>query len=225
MSVVNDELVTPGCPQCAIKHLSAALAYMVGPYPSGQPVPMSCVWAAVARINLVEVMAGYKSHLWYAVGMLERSEEAARCEGSACATVREARLMLEENGLDGVEVALRMLHTGMVLNARTLAGAHCYEAAREFPFLLVYPITPTPKFLLGEIERIRKEFFDFEEVPAASTEDAERGGESIMAKAAKKAAPAFLAKGKEAKEAKGAKAACKGGKAAKAACKGGKCKK
>lgn len=218
MSEVNDDLLTPGCPQCAIKHLSAALAYMVGPYPGGQPVPTSCVWAAVARINLVEVMAGYRSHLWYAVGMLERSEEAARCEGSACATVREARLILEERGLDGVETALKVMHTGMILNARTLAEAHCYEAVRELPSLLVYPVTPTPRNLLGEIERIRKELFDFEEAPAASTEDAEKGGESIMAKAAKKAAPAFLAKGKEAKGAKGAKAA-------KAACKGGKSKK
>ena len=210
MKEVNDELVTPGCPRCAVKHLSAALAYMVGPYPGSQPVPTSCVWAAVARINLVEVMAGYRSHLWYAVGMLERSEEAARCEGSACAAAREARLMLEERGLDGVEAALRALHAGMVLNAMTLAEAHCYEAARELPSLLVYPIIPTPKRLLGEIERIRKEFFDFEEAPVASTEDEGKGGESDMA--TKKAPPAFLAKGK------GGKAACKGGK-------GGKCKK
>ena len=102
---VVDELMTPGCPQCAIKHLSAAVAYMVGPYPGGAPVLTSCVWAAVARINLVEVMAGYRSHLWYAVGMLVRSEEAARYEGSACAAAREARLVLEERGLDGVEHA------------------------------------------------------------------------------------------------------------------------
>ena len=27
MIEVNDELMTPGCPQCAVKHLSAALYY------------------------------------------------------------------------------------------------------------------------------------------------------------------------------------------------------
>lgn len=213
---IVDELVTPGCPQCAIKHMSAALAYMVGPYPGNAPVPTSCVWAAVARINLVEVMAGYRSHLWYAAGMLERSEEAARYEGSACAAVREARLVLEERGLDGVETALRTLHAGQILNARTLAEAHLYEAARELPSLLVYPLITMPERLLDEIERVRKEYFITEEAPAASTEDAEKGGETDMAtkKAAKKA-PAFLKK----EDPKAAKAACKGGK-----CKGKKCK-
>ena len=156
---VVDELMTPGCPQCAIKHLSAAVAYMVGPYPGGAPVLTSCVWAAVARINLVEVMAGYRSHLWYAVGMLVRSEEAARYEGSACAAAREARLVLEERGLDGVETALKTLHVGQILNARTLAEAHLYEATRELPSLLVYPLVPSPEHLLDEIERVREEFF------------------------------------------------------------------
>lgn len=178
---IHDELATPGCPQCAIKHLSAALAYMLRPNREGEvsPVPMSCKWLAVAKINLVEVMTGYRSHLWYAVGMLVRSEEAARCEGSSCQTVRDARLVLEERGLAGVEAALKMIADGVMLDASALVLAHLYEAARELPDLLVYPFVPTVETLVHEIERIRAEyFFMFDEVPVASPEDAEKGGES-----------------------------------------------
>lgn len=174
---IHDELATPGCPQCAIKHLSAALAYMLRPDREVSPTPMSCMWLAVAKINLVEVMAGYRSHLWYAVGMLVRSEEAARCEGSSCQTVRDARLVLEERGLAGVEAALMMIG-GVVLDADVLAHAHLYEAVRELPDLLVYPLVPTAETLIHEIERIRAEYFMFDEVPVASPEDAEKGGES-----------------------------------------------
>lgn len=175
---IHDELATPGCPQCAIKHLSAALAYMLRPDRKVGPAPASCMWLAVAKINLVEVMAGYRSHLWYAVGMLVRSEEAARCEGSSCQTARDARLELEERGLDGVGSALRMIADGVVLDADALACAHLYEAVRELPDLLVYPLVPTAETLVHEIERIRAEYFMFDEVPAASPEDAEKGGES-----------------------------------------------
>lgn len=212
MMEVVDELMTPGCPQCAIKHLSAAVAYMAGPYRSVEPVLMSRLWLAVAKINLVEVLAGYKSHLWYAVGVLVRSEEAARCEGSGCDVARSARLVLEERGLDGVEEALKTLHGGTVLYSREMAEAHLYEATRELPSLLVYPLIPSPEYLLDEIERVRAEFFPSDTTaPAAAT--AEGGGESEMA--TKKKAPAFLKK----EDPKAAKAACKGGK-----CKGKKCK-
>ena len=212
---VVDELMTPGCPQCAIKHLSAAVAYMAGPYQPVEPVLMSHLWQAIARINLVEVLAGYKSHLWYAVGMLVRSEEAARCEGSGCDVARDARLVLEERGLDGVEEALKTLHDGTILYSREMAEAHLYEATRELSSLLVYPLVPSPEYLLDEIERIREEFFISDTTaPAAAT--AEGGGESEMAtkKAAKKA-PVFLKK----EDPKAKQAACKGGK-----CKGKKCK-
>lgn len=176
---IHDELATPGCPQCAIKHLSAALAYMLSPGRGVGHFSSSCIWLAVAKINLVEVMAGYRSHLWYAVGMLVRSEEAARCEGSSCQTARVARLELEERGLDGAESALRMIADGVVLGADALVYAHLYEAARELPDLLVYPpLAPTAETMVHEIERIRAEYFMSDEVPAASPEDAEKGGES-----------------------------------------------
>ena len=207
---IVDELVTPGCPQCAIKHLSAALMYMITPGRHGLAV-QSKVWMAVAKINLAEVLVGYKSHLWYAVGMLQRSEETALSEGSSCATARHARLVLEAKGLEGVAEALRELNLGAVFEDDEMCEAHLYEAARELPGLLVYPLAPSPEIVLSELDRIREDFFVSEEAPAASTEDAEKGGDANMAKTAKKAAPAFLKKG----DPKAAKAACKGGKSKK----------
>jgi len=207
---IVDELMTPGCPQCAIKHLSAALAHMLAPGRHGLAV-QSKVWMAVAKINLAEVLVGYRSHLWYAVGMLQRSEEAALAEGGSCATARHARLVLEEKGLDGAAEALRELNLGAVFEDDEMCEAHLYEAARELPGLLVYPLAPSPEIVLSELDRIRKDFFVSEEAPAASTEGAERGGDANMAKTAKKAAPAFLKKG----DPKAAKAACKGGKSKK----------
>ena len=80
---VVDELMTPGCPQCAIKHLSAALYHRAVKAP-GSPVAQTYrVLTAVAKINLYEVLNGYKSHLWYGVGALERAEEIARGENDA----------------------------------------------------------------------------------------------------------------------------------------------
>ena len=211
MMETHDELMTPGCPQCAVKHLSAALMYMITPGRHGFAA-RSKVWMAVAKINLAEVLVGYESHLWYAVGMLQRSEETALAEGSSYATARHARLLLEEKGLAGAAEALREIDLGALFEDDEMCEAHLYEATRELPSLLVYPLTPEPEYLMKEIERVRSEFFVLEEAPAASTEDAERGGESEKAtkKAAKKA-PAFLKK--------------EDPKAKKAACKGGKCKK
>lgn len=210
---IVDELMTPGCPQCAVKHLSAALMYMITPGRHGFAAS-SKVWMAVAKINLAEMLVGYKSHLWYAVGMLQRAEETALAEGSCYATARHARLLLEKQGIAGVAEALHELDLGAVFEDDEMCEAHLYEAARELPSLLVYPLTPSPEYLLGEIERIREEFFPSDTTaPAAAT--AEGGGESEMAtkKAAKKA-PAFLKK----EDPKAKKAACKGGK-----CKGKKC--
>lgn len=213
---VVDELTTPGCPQCAIKHLSAALMYMITPGRHGLAA-RSKVWMAVAKINLAEVLVGYKSHLWYAVGMLQRAEETALAEGSSYATARHARLLLEEQGMAGVAEALRELDLGAVFEDDEMCEAHLYEATRELPSLLVYPLMPDPDYLRNEIERVREEFFVSEEAPAASTESAEKGGESDMAtkKTVKKVVPAFLKK----EDPKAAQAACKGGK-----CKGKKCK-
>ena len=207
---VVDELMTPGCPQCAIKHLSAALYHRAVKAP-GSPVAQTYrVLTAVAKINLYEVLNGYKSHLWYAVGALERAEEIALSSCERTDAIREARLVLEERGEAGVETALAILASRATVFPADWEGAHIMEADRELPGFGFDQLD-----LIGSIERIREEFFISDTTaPAAAT--AEGGGESEMAtkKAAKKA-PAFLKK----EDPKAKQAACKGGK-----CKGKKCK-
>lgn len=206
MLEIHDELMTPGCPQCAVKHLSAALYYKahlndpLAPLPEGWRVK-----AAVAEINLVEVLNGYRSHLWYAVGALVVAEELSVIACAPHDGIREARLIIEELGLKGAENALYALFTRGGIRDCDRALAHYLEAVRELPG---FHAGMRMDDLIGSIERIREEFFPSDTTaPAAVT--AEGGGESEMA--TKKKAPAFLRK--------------EDPKAAKAACKGGKCKK
>ena len=214
MNEINDELMTPGCPQCAIKHLSAALYHAAKGVLEKDVSPdeyMTCV--CTAYINIVEVRAGYHSHLWYAVGALVRAEEHFAVGLGGC-VAREARLMLERYGEGALIDALRCIREGTAPSHADWAAAHFDEARRELP---AEEGEMRMGDLAGSIEYLWKKYL---EAPVASPEDVGKGGESDMA--TKKAPPAFLAKGKDAK---GAKAACKGGKAKKAACKGGKCKK
>lgn len=211
---IVDELMTPGCPQCAIKHLSAALYYKahlndpLAPLPEGWRVK-----AAIAEINLVEVLNGYKSHLWYAVGALVVAEELSVIACAPHDGIREARLIIEELGLKGVENALYALFTRGGIRDCDRALAHYLEAVRELPG---FHAAMWMDDLIGSIERVREEFMvvDSEEAPGASAEAAEKGGESDMA--TKKAAKA---------DPKAAKAAAKGGKAKQACGKGGCAKK
>lgn len=230
MMEIHDELITPGCPQCAVKHLSAALyhrARLVGGGEGMEPDPCT-KHLCVAYINLVEVRTGYLSHLWYAVGALARSEERMAWRIGEC-VARRARLMLEEHGLGAVMEALRIIDQETVPTPADWAAAHFDEARRELP---AFADEMSMDDLIGTIERIRKEFFDFDEAPAASDASAEKGGETDMtkktAKVAAKAAAKAVAKKAAVKAATKAatKAACKGGKckSSKAACKGGKCK-
>ena len=173
---------------------------------------MACV--CTAYINLVEVRAGYRSHLWYAVGALVRAEEHFAVGLGEC-VAREARLMLEQYGEDALIDALRCLKEGTAPTHADWAAAHFEEARRELP---AYADTMTMANIVETIEAIRSDFFitDQEVAVATSTEGAGKGGEEAMA--TKKAAKAKV-------DPKAAQAACKGGKAKKAACKGGKCKK
>lgn len=207
---IVDELMTPGCPQCAIKHLSAALAYLLAPGRHGF-WSFSRKWLAVAKINLAEVLVGYKSHLWYAVGMLQRAEETALAEGRPFEIARHARILLEDKGLAGAEEALRKIECGTEFEPEEMAGAHLYEAARELPQEFNYPIVPDAAVIVRMLENVRESYFDSAEgtVPEASNNQ----GEPEMAT---KKAPAKKAVAKKAVQ-----AACKGGK-----CKPGKsCKK
>lgn len=209
-----DELMTPGCPQCAIKHLSAALYYKahlndpLAPLPEGWRVK-----AAIAEINLVEVLNGYRSHLWYAVGALVVAEELSVIACAPHDGIREARLVIEELGLKGVENALYALFTRGGIRDCDRALAHCEEARRELP---AYVADMRMDDLIGSIERIRGEFFGFDEAPAASDEKAEKGGEGAMTKKTMKKAAAKATKAAlKAAPAKAKKAACKGGKTCK----------
>lgn len=213
---IVDELMTPGCPQCAIKHLSAALyhrAHLVGGGEDLRPDPYM-VDVCIAYINLVEVRAGYHSHLWYAVGALVRAEERFAPRIGGC-VAREARLMLEQYGEMALIDALNCIETGTVPGHEEWAAAHYAEAMRELPAMQA---AMRMDDLIGSIERVRGEFFitDQEVAVATSTEGAGEGGEEAMA--TKKAVKAKV-------DPKAAKAACKGGKAKKACGKGGKCKK
>ena len=213
---IVDELMTPGCPQCAVKHLSAALyhrAHLVGGGEDLRPDPYM-VDVCVAYINLVEVRTGYLSHLWYAVGALVRAEEKMALVIGEC-VAREARLVLEKGGYEAVIDALRLIDEGTAPNHADWAAAHYDEAMRELPAMQA---ATRMDDLIGSIERVREEFFitDQEVAVATSTEGAGEGGEEAMA--TKKAVKAKV-------DPKAAKAAAKGGKATKACGKGGKCKK
>ena len=212
MLEINDELMTPGCPQCAIKHLSAALYYRAEGFaiakqtPTGLflgqlPPPSDRVLLARAYINLGEVLVGYKSHLWFAVGLLQRSEEESRREGGEGAVAREARLILEQKGLDGAREAMQAIHGGTLLCAAEMEMAHMQEAHRELPEF------GDPSYSLeAAIAKIRAEYFDLPEVTVAEGEETPKEKEPEMATANKKAPV------KAAKASKCAKCACKGGK-------------
>ncbi len=209
-----DELMTPGCPQCAIKHLSAAL-YHVAKEGAANTLPpdpyMVCV--CTAYINLVEVKAGYLSHLWYAVGALVRAEECMAMVFGEC-VARKARLLIEEHGLGAVLDAMHAIGQGTAPNHAEWAAAHYAEAMRELPAMQA---AMRMDDLIGSIERIRKEYFEFEdEATAAPKGKAEKGGECDMTKKTMKKAAAKATKAAlKAAPAKAKKAACKGGKTCK----------
>lgn len=175
---VVDELMTPGCPQCAIKHLSAALyhrAHLVGcgeDLFSGPYMVDMCV----ACINLVEVRAGYHSHLWYAVGALVRAEERMAPRPSVGCVAREARLLLEQHGEEALTDALCLIEKGTIATHADWAEAHFSEARRELPAMRDEMQMDD---LVGSIERIRKEFFVMDQEVAVDTSEevAEEGGE------------------------------------------------
>ena len=155
---VVDELMTPGCPQCAVKHLSAALYHVAKGAVQKDVFPDPyMVEVCTAYINLVEVRAGYHSHLWYAVGALVRAEERMAPKGVGECVAREARLMLEQYGEEAIIDALKCLRDGTCPDHSDWAAAHFDEAARELPAMADQMDMGD---LIGSIERVRKEFFE-----------------------------------------------------------------
>ena len=215
MDDIQDELITPGCPQCAVKHLSAALMYRAREQErlhDARELIVSRVHVLVARayINLGEVLVGYRSHLWYAVGLLQAAEEVDLAyAGNVWPSIRSARLMLTwGEGDESVRKAMVLIDCALPFNFVELETAHCEEAHRELPCWN----WPRSADYAAMIAAIREEFCV--EASAASTEDAGKGGETDMAtkkapakKAPAKKAPAFLKKA----DPKAAKAAAKGG--------------
>lgn len=222
---IVDELMTPGCPQCAIKHLSAALSYSAEEFalqkryglPTLPPLEAKILLAR-AYINLGEVLIGYESHLWFAVGLLQRVEEEALCLCSPLelsVKAREARLVLEKDGRAGVRRAMQIIGDGIPFGPACMEAAHLEEARRELPVndgdYLDYA---------GAIERIRREYFDLPEATVAEGETTTKEGEPEMATNKKAACKGGSCSPK-------GKCAEKGGttKTTKACAKGGKCKK
>ena len=214
---IVDELLTPGCPQCAVKHLSAALyhAAELGRVPHRLELPDSIVLLARAYINLGEVLIGYKSHLWFAVGMLQRAEERALTEVSSTTAARTARLALEERGVNGVRDTMRNLMIDVHLGHAVMCLAHLDEAVRELP---AFAGEMRMDDLIGSIERVREEYFNLPPSTMPGGDETTKTEKEPDMATAKKAAP------------KGAKCAAKGGKTdtktaskgAKGAAKGGK---
>lgn len=214
---VVDELFTPGCPQCAVKHLSAALyhrAKMPDPMMLVPDPYMTCV--CTAYINLVEVKAGYLSHLWYAVGALARAEELMAPRGGGC-VAREARLMLEEHGVNALLDVLNYIQEGTAPNHSDWAAAHFSEAVRELP---AFADEMRMSDLIGSIERIREEYFNLPPSTVPGGDETTKTEKEPDMATAKKTAPKgtkCAAKGGKTETktaAKGAKVTAKGGKTA-----------
>lgn len=234
-----DELVTPGCPNCVIKHLSCAIALLAEnrmdtlTY-NGQAAQSAAILLERAVVNLVETAQGYGSHYAFAVGLLAQAERQAILESwlpDEVAEIRAARLDLVGRGPEGAAAVMRrVLDKALATDCVQQVIAHLIEARREAPDgvldgtgATIVPAyrsdlaTVTVACLAETIHRVRKEFFDFceGEKPAGEKGDTDMAtAKKAPAKAAKKAAPAKAAATKAA-PAKDTKAACKGGKAKK----------
>ena len=205
---IVDEIMTPGCPNCYIKHLTAALACMAINRFDYVQVPYAAVTAARALTNLVEAREGYTSHKDLAIGLLAHAEIISMDMG--CTELREIRVGLMTGDPDAER---RLL--GMV-SPEALFVAHLKEAERELPdgplpvamtYELSCVVIPsidqrTADGILDSIAVVRKEYFDSPTVGGGTTKKEEGGQEMACAKkTAVKKAPA-----------KAAQAACKGGK-------------
>ena len=159
-----DELMTPGCPNCAVKHLSAALAYFVDEGNAkceAFDLDDALVFVGRAVVNLIESLNGYPSHFDFAIGLIERAEE--KFTRSSCSKigglVREIRLALTD-GTMPIDSGAEELYSfarpyGMML-------AHVAEAFRELRSIHL-PDVLTAEWLRDTIAKVKKEYFDFGE--------------------------------------------------------------
>jgi len=237
MYEIHDRLDNP-CPQCALKHLSAALAtHLETPYVRRDDLDarLAAMYAGVAYVNYVEYLEGYESHVHFAVGAVVLAEEHAARAGISLVPWRAARLCMMDPNSDGRQVLAALAATDPDLEM-----AHLHEAFRELPMLeeavvdtaLAFCCEPAPTLdgILDAIRWVNRNFFDdlagSDGSAGAVPEDgenpppgsAETTGENEMTKATVKTAAAKApAKKVEAKKA-ATRAACKGG-CAKKSCK------
>lgn len=222
---VVDELVTPGCPQCAVKHLSAALSYLVEMGAPARATILGCpegisaneltakILLAKACINLVEVLDGYRSHFDFAVGLMQQAEEVmlmsvpnGRPEDSRGnhQQIRKLRVQLIEAGPtddDTIQIVIGTLRAVLFGQLRqAYAFAHYQEALRELPEDFRAPVYGiTVEAMQQMIAAVREKYFvGAKEAPYQTQEPSQE--ETTMA--TKKPAPK---KGTT-------KCACKGGK-------------
>lgn len=202
---IVDELVTPGCPQCAVKHLSAALSYVADMDPAtrydlrdkqeGAYVYAADILLARALINIAESAVGYRSHIPFAVGLLERAERTRILDSGLAdpktLAIRNLRLALQsgrpwEEALDGLQA----------MGTLAYVWAHIIEAQRELPDLRVVKAEACD--LQDAIGEVRDKYFSVS-MPDAVQEETTPREEPEMAIKKKPAC-------------KGTKCACKGGK-------------
>ena len=210
MMGIVDELVTPGCPQCAVKHLSAAVAYIADGETQAKHVPSIVVGTYMARalINLVETMEGYSTHFDFAIGLLQRAEELAASEEGSSARLfmyaaRSIRVKLIAAGPkdDAIGSAITSLEASV--DHTCMALGHIREAMRELPERGI-DLTLDVKRLANMIVMIRDEYLlepDAATAPADGSKPAT--GETDMATKKKAGCKGTT------------KCACKGGKTAK----------
>lgn len=199
---IVDEILTPGCPNCAIKHLSAALAWLPVAEARGTSCSEEEILRARAYINFVEALEGYESHWHYGVGLLVRAEELGAMDITTepvLGTMRERRCeaMLASTPDERREALKRMVPA-----PASLLKAHLEEAVRELPCMaphyvkLIADGLKLVDIIISLIKWVKKEYFnnDFE-----TKENEEKGGEpmatkkAVAKKAVAKKAPAKAA--------------------------------
>lgn len=114
------------CPNCAVKHLAAGASYLAAPCGCKDPL----VLMARAAINLDEVLAGYLSHLVFAVGLLVRAEELSANYPDTRTFCRQLRLDLVTGDVSPGDAACRLRSR---VDSEDMAKAHFAEAMRELP--------------------------------------------------------------------------------------------
>lgn len=217
---IVDELDTPGCPNCAVKHLCAALACYLDVPRELRETPFSDTEVLLARamINLVETNTGYASHKWFAIGLMERAEEFSTViSPERTLAIRTIRTDYMAGDADISETVSRLTH--IVGTGMPVATAHLEEAKRELPDH-EWDVVLDAYSIVVEIERIRNEYFVMSTVDVTAKKEERSQDMATKKPTAKKAAPAKKETPKAAPKCAAKQAACKGGKcAAKKGCK------